>query len=1090
MTGPSFWFVNKPNDVGDEGLADYLATGIWQSPNVEKSRDVLAAMTPGRPIALKIVQNRTTGLPFFNADRPASVMSIFATGTIESIDPDAGVVRVHWAKARSPREWYFWTHLKPVWRVDPDSQPRARQLVDFAFEGMAQDMDTFLDSDYWSHRYAKWPKFSWIPFYEEFATKLLQFADNRTGLVDILLAAAKEEPLLSYVSHDQFVEGEFGPLRDVDPFTVFGVFNRGITEVNRQSIAARLGAALGVTAPLPQDFDGIPILNNQNSWFMSYAYRRSPNDIDCLWEAFAAGINLKAKDSPESRSAFADAYAEALKIRGVRWNLTVGMYWIRPERFVTLDVRSRAYLQERYSLGEPANGDEYLALCDRLQGTFASKDTTITSFPLLSYAAWMGGEDPAVPHSIEGMVTWLTRVAESSDLERTEHEYKRNAAALAAQAREQATSGDHQWPATLKKALNATNTIDYRFKDTLNTALAGSPEAGLSILDILWRDPQVEGLDEFQEALRGFLGTLTPGNATALGSLMLMASDPEGNAPYSPSRTERWYALTGSSGPDQASSATSRYRTMLSFLDSLREELESREEMPVPTRLEVQGMAWATTESAPPHDWDEEQRKALLEWRGHLSEYPRAWLARGKTPVTSWVDDGYVSLAASYLGALGPGSSIAEVKAAIEAGYQHQDYGQRKALVDEYFAFLSVMKAGDLITAMGESQLHVGVVEGAPEYVEDQGDRLRRPVTWKTAVPLTELSADLRAMLDRQGALVDITEALSELQVLLSGPRPLDTPRGISLPPADAALANELFMPPVALQEIIELLASRKQIVFYGPPGTGKTFIAKAISRHIIGQDDPSRMQLVQFHPSYAYEDFFEGYRPYETDAGQASFALQPGPLARIARAAKDDPSHPYVLVIDEMNRANLAKVFGELYFLLEYRKESIQLQYRPSEVFRLPENLYIIGTMNTADRSIALLDAAMRRRFSFVELHPEEEPVKGVLRAWLAEGNHTPERALLLDALNSAIDDQDRDMRIGPSYLMREEAATEGGLARVWKYDIMPLLEEHYYGRLTREQIRSRFGLVAVRAVITGNSTLDDEDSAPDDLFRQDAPS
>ena len=174
------------------------------------------------------------------------------------------------------------------------------------------------------------------------------------------------------------------------------------------------------------------------------------------------------------------------------------------------------------------------------------------------------------------------------------------------------------------------------------------------------------------------------------------------------------------------------------------------------------------------------------------------------------------------------------------------------------------------------------------------------------------------------------------------------------------------------------------------------------------------------------------------------------------------------MLIIDEMNRANLAKVFGELYFLLEYRDKSIQLQYCPEEAFSLPENLFIIGTMNTADRSIALLDSAMRRRFAFVELHPDEPPVRDVLASFVAatRGPET-DRAALLNALNAAIEDTDRDFKIGPSYLMRPEAETPAGLARIWKHDILPLLEEHYYGRITRAQVHERFGLASLHSTL-----------------------
>ncbi len=222
------------------------------------------------------------------------------------------------------------------------------------------------------------------------------------------------------------------------------------------------------------------------------------------------------------------------------------------------------------------------------------------------------------------------------------------------------------------------------------------------------------------------------------------------------------------------------------------------------------------------------------------------------------------------------------------------------------------------------------------------------------------------------------------------------------------------------------------------------------------------RVAHVQFHPSTSYEDFVEGYRPAPGRGdGTVSFELTPGPLSRLASAARADPSRPYFLLIDEINRANLAKVFGELYYLLEYRDSGIQFLYRPGKPFTLPRSVFFIGTMNTADRSIALVDAAMRRRFAFVELHPDDEPVKDLLRRWL--GKRDAGRADLLDALNARI--EDRDFKIGPSYLMKDDAEREGGLGRVWRYSILPLLVEHHYGRLSPAQVESKYGLRSLRA-------------------------
>ena len=149
--------------------------------------------------------------------------------------------------------------------------------------------------------------------------------------------------------------------------------------------------------------------------------------------------------------------------------------------------------------------------------------------------------------------------------------------------------------------------------------------------------------------------------------------------------------------------------------------------------------------------------------------------------------------------------------------------------------------------------------------------------------------------------------------------------------------------------------------------------MAQALAEHLAGS--PDRVSLVQFHPSYSYEDFVQGYRPTLRD-GQPGFELRDGPLLRAAEQARQEPNANHYLIIDEINRGNIANVFGELYFLLEYRDKEINLQY-DDKPFTLPPNLYIIGTMNTADRSIALVDLALRRRFYFVEFHPDIEPVQ-----------------------------------------------------------------------------------------------------------------
>jgi 5-methylcytosine-specific restriction protein B len=215
--------------------------------------------------------------------------------------------------------------------------------------------------------------------------------------------------------------------------------------------------------------------------------------------------------------------------------------------------------------------------------------------------------------------------------------------------------------------------------------------------------------------------------------------------------------------------------------------------------------------------------------------------------------------------------------------------------------------------------------------------------------------------------------------------------------------------------------------------------------------------------------------------------AIRSSMARKIVKAANDDKLHPHVLLIDEINRGNLPKIFGELNFLLEYRDRSIQLQYSPEEEFQFPQNLYVIGTMNTADRSIALVDSALRRRFYFAEFKPVGDgSVAQLLRSWLEKKGYEPTPADLLDELNNALAETPgigEEFAIGPSYFM-----SRGGppnLERVWQYTIMPLLEERFYGALSTTDIQARFGLKAIQGRLAGEPSEpepeEDEASGPE---------
>lgn len=296
--------------------------------------------------------------------------------------------------------------------------------------------------------------------------------------------------------------------------------------------------------------------------------------------------------------------------------------------------------------------------------------------------------------------------------------------------------------------------------------------------------------------------------------------------------------------------------------------------------------------------------------------------------------------------------------------------------------------------------------------------------------------------------------------------------RPVGLPHDDAigVLADELLVDRSFLDELVGLLEDKRQIILYGPPGTGKTYLAQKLAAVLAPED--TRRILVQFHPSTSYEDFFEGYRPRLGADGSLAYELQEGPLRMLADRAAASPNARHVLLIDEINRANLPKVFGELLFLLEYRDHEVRTTYRPDEPFELPPNLWFVGTMNTADRSIALVDAALRRRFHFVPFFPNAGPMAGLLGRWLER--HEPTMtwvADLVDMVNTELVDElgGPHLQIGPSHFMKK-GFDQAMLRRVWDYNVFPYIEDQLFGepgkvvRFTLEHVRARHAELARR--------------------------
>ena len=445
---------------------------------------------------------------------------------------------------------------------------------------------------------------------------------------------------------------------------------------------------------------------------------------------------------------------------------------------------------------------------------------------------------------------------------------------------------------------------------------------------------------------------------------------------------------------------------------------------------------------------NDDENTSIVEEDSNVVHY---WLyapGHGGEKWNEFYKKGIIAIGWGAIGDLSQFSDKNQMKAKMKSVYDPNRPYKNDAHATWQFA--KEMKPGDIVfVKKGMYQIiGRGIVESDYIYDASQPDGYNniRKVKWinngvwqhpgKAAVktltditPYTEYVEKLKSLFDNEGG-----EEIEEKEIVY--------------PPYSAEdFLNDVYISEEEYNTLVDLMLVKKNVILQGAPGVGKTFAARRLAYSMMGVQDSERVMMVQFHQSYSYEDFIMGYRPTEN----GGFVLKKGPFYNFCKKAENDSDNDYFFIIDEINRGNLSKIFGELFMLVEADKRAkvkLQLLYS-DEKFSVPENVYIIGMMNTADRSLAMLDYALRRRFAFYEMKPGFDNEKFVEYRMNLNNPKFDKLIDVVQSLNNAIATDEslgEGFKIGHSYFCNIKEINESRLSNIVEYELIPMLKEYWF--------------------------------------------
>ncbi|HJF65649.1 MAG TPA: EVE domain-containing protein, partial [Slackia equolifaciens] len=746
----------------------------------------------------------------------------------------------------------------------------------------------------------------------------------------------------------------------VDPFSFFASFNRQISWDHRRRIVSLVLEALGIDEQqTPDDFDGIPVVNNMKSWFIGGREDRSEGDIDGLWAVFCRAIEYASDSNDATRSAFIEAYDAARSQYGVSWNLTMGLFWIRPDAFLNLDSRNRQFLEGEYDIKvtRVPSGEEYLELLKTIS------EVSTDSYPAFSLRAWLWTHDGGNTQD------------EADDVDQSAwypsfDEYDPGISA-------------QEWA----NLLNAPDVFVPQAKALMKRLLDYGGIATCKQLSQTYG----ENMNYYLGAANGLAQRVAKATGCALDTRE------DGSPRY-------WPILF--QGKNAPSDTPGTY--LWKLRPELRVALEQCDLSDVPLHADTQG-----DECVGGSAGDGDGRRYW--W---LTANHRIW-------------------------------SFSQIGTGEEQHYTlYNDNGNPRRIFSNFLA----AQPGDVVIGYESTPVKkiVALCE-VSRFHDDERFYFRKVKDLDTPISLTEIKSDpvlaqCEFCKNPNESFFKLTdEEFSRINEMMEDGNPLVS-QTVLEPYSDEHFLNEVFVGEDDLVAMKALLKRKRNIILQGSPGTGKTFAAKRLAYAMMGEVDESRTQIVQFHQNTTYDDFVVGYRPN----GEGGFEIQDGVFVRFCKRALADPSRSYFFIIDEINRANISKVFGELLMLIEadHRGESVTLTVGEGRM-SVPENLYIIGMMNTADRGLALIDYALRRRFAFFGMKPALDNPQFAKKIEDAQNGKLSELVKQVASINKTIAADSTlgaGFCIGHSYFCLESPVSDEDVASVIHYEIEPLIEEYWF--------------------------------------------